>query len=197
MKNRLLFILVVTIIFSSCNNEEKRLAENEREEQKKEAVYQEVAKAWNFNAQPQNAISQSLVSSWSQWRALLNELSQKPQSSIGAFRTKAKTLSAKSEELAANIPVQFNKPEVKSRLSVLSTKINALDLYMNLDKIPAAKVSSTIQEINDELRSVQMQLDEIVRKSKIPKEAGESDLIRMRDTARAIPTTPKEILLPQ
>jgi hypothetical protein len=35
--------------------------------------------------------------------------------------------------------------------------------------------------------SLQSQLDEIVRKNTIPKEEGESDLIQMLDTSRAIP----------
>ncbi len=197
MTNRFLLLMLLTFALASCDDEAKRTAEIARDQQKKETVYDNVAKAWVFNSQPLNATSQSLVSTWPQWRELLNELSQKPQSSIGAFRTKAKTLSAKADALAANIPVRYNKPEVKSRLAVLKTKINSLDLYMNLDQIPDAKVAETIREINAELRSVQMQFDEIVRKSMIPKEAGESDLIRMLDTARAVPTSKQEILLPQ
>jgi hypothetical protein len=34
--------------------------------------------------------------------------------------------------------------------------------------------------------------DEIVRKSEIPKEEGESDMIRMLDPTRAIPTSPNK-----
>jgi hypothetical protein len=34
-------------------------------------------------------------------------------------------------------------------------------------------------------------MDKIVEKSKIPIEEGESDLLRMMDTSRAIPNTPK------
>ena len=82
----------------------------------------------------------------------------------------------------------YNKPEVKSRIAVLICKINSLNLYINLDEIPDDKVVALIIEINIELRSLQNQLDEIVRKSTIPKEEGESDLIQMLDTSRAIPT---------
>jgi hypothetical protein len=42
------------------------------------------------------------------------------------------------------------------------------------------------------LASLGRQMDEIVRRSEIPKEEGESDMIRMLDTARAIPPTPKK-----
>ena len=68
---------------------------------------------------------------------------------------------------------------------------------MNLDAIPADKVVLSIKGVNDELRSLQMQLDEIVKKSQIPLEEGESDMIKMLDTTRAIPTSRTPILLPQ
>jgi hypothetical protein len=82
----------------------------------------------------------------------------------------------------------YNKPEVKSRIAVLICKINSLNLFINLDEIPDDKVVALIIEINIELISLQKQLDEIVRKSTIPREEGESDLIQMLDTSRAIPT---------
>ena len=38
--------------------------------------------------------------------------------------------------------------------------------------------------------SLQRQMDKIVEKSKIPIEEGESELMKMMDASRAIPTTP-------
>mgnify|MGYP001491004032 FL=1 len=73
-------------------------------------------------------------------------------------------------------------------ISVSFCKINSLNLYINLDEIPDDKVVALVIEINIELISLQKQLDEIVRKSTIPREEGESDLIQMLDTSRAIPT---------
>jgi hypothetical protein len=124
---------------------------------------------------------------WNEWRLFLNELNQKPKSTIGAFQKKAKELSKKAADLNNNIPIAYNKPEVKSRISVLISKINALNLFINLDEIPDQKVVALVAEINIQLVSLQSQLDEIVRKSTIPKEEGESDLIQMLDTSRAIP----------
>jgi hypothetical protein len=40
-------------------------------------------------------------------------------------------------------------------------------------------------------------MDKIVEKSKIPVEEGESDLLKMMDTARAIPNTPIDPNLPR
>lgn len=197
MIQRILLFIIICTSLSSCSDESKRLSEIERDQKKKEEVYNTIQKAWQFNAQPLNATSQSLVSDWKEWRDLLNELSQKPQSSIGAFRTKSKTLSKKVELLANKVPIKYSIPEVRSRISVLTTKINSLDLYMNLDNIPSQKVILSIKGINEELQSLQMQLDEIVKKSLIPLEEGESDMIKMLDTTRAIPTARPELLLPE
>jgi hypothetical protein len=41
------------------------------------------------------------------------------------------------------------------------------------------------------VNALQFQLEEITRKSQIKIEEGESDMLRMLDTTRAIPTTPK------
>ena len=72
----------------------------------------------------------------------------KPKSSINAFRKKAIALSKKAEDLNKNIPEKFNNPQVKSRISILVTQLNQLDLYINLDKIPAEKVIAIVVRKN-------------------------------------------------
>ena len=164
-----------------------RQKENLKDTQKKTVVFNTINSKWNFNTQPINPAAQGALTIWSEWRILMGELAQKPKSTIGAFQQKAKILSKKAIDLNNNIPIAYNKPEVKSRISVLITKINALDLFINLQNIPANKVVGLIQEINIQIRSIQTQLGEIVRKNTIPRE-GESDLIKMLDTTRAIPS---------
>ena len=89
-----------------------------------------------------------------------------------------------------NIPFEFSKPQIKSRISTLITKVQMLDLFLNLDNIPYKKVTQLVAEINLELVSLQRQMDKIVDKSNIPVEEGESELMKMMDTSRAIPNTP-------
>lgn len=190
-----LFILFATLL--SCNDEVKqREIEHTQDLKKKELIFATLDKSWNFNTQPLNVTSQSLLANWTQWRELLRELSQKPQSSIGAFQKKSKALSKKAMDLNQQIPAQFDKPEIKSRIAVLITKINSLNLYINLNEIPEQKIVVLIKEINSDLISLQAQMDEIVRKSLIPKEEGESEMIRMLDTSRAVPTVQKDKILP-
>ncbi len=179
--------LVLFLMLSCQENKEQRLVENAKNAKKQEIIFDNINKGWNFNAKPINTTSQGLVGMWNEWRIFLSELNQKPKSTIGAFQKKAKELSKKAADLNNNIPIAYNKPEVKSRIAVLISKVNALNLFINLDEIPYQKVVALVNEINIQLVSLQTQLDEIIRKSTIPKEEGESDLIQMLDTSRAIP----------
>lgn len=181
----------------SCNdNSEKRDAENRKDAKKKEVIFENINKGWNFSNPTLVPESQSIVNKWNEWRLFVDELNLKPKSSIGAFQKKAKTLSKKVSDLSNTIPAPFNKPEIKSRISVLTTKINAINLFINLDDIPDQKVVTLVSEINQEMVSLTQQMNEIMRKNAIPKEEGESDMIRMLDTSRAIPSVKKDKILP-
>ena len=189
-------LLLLLVFLSSCKEDPKsRAIEQEKETKKREVLFSNINKGWNFNSQPTNETSRSLANNWAQWRLFLNELGQKPKSSIGAFQQKAKTLSKRAMELNINIPIQFNLPEVKSRIAVISTKINAINLYIHLNQIPDKKIVQLIQEINSEVASLQSQFDEIKVKSKIKIEDGESDMLRMLDATRAIPTNPNQKII--
>jgi hypothetical protein len=180
--------MAIFLLFSCQDEEAQRLAA-QKDAKKKEQIFANINKGWNFSIPQLNPQTQPLVANWSELRMFLLELGQKPQSSIGAFQKKAKVLSTKALELSNNIPISFNKPEVKSRIAVLTTKVNSINLFINLQEIPDAKVVALVSEINLETASLFRQMDEIVRKSEIPKEEGESDMIRMLDTARAIPNS--------
>ena len=190
MKLRFLATLLVFACITSCQEDPKaRAFEQEKETQKREVVFANVNKGWNFNSQPSNQTARSLTVNWTEWRVFLNELGQKPKSSIGAFQQKAKTLSKRAAELNNNIPIKFNLPEIKSRIAVITTKVNAINLYIHLNQIPDKKIVQLVQEINTELASLNAQLDEIRIKGEIKIEDGEADMIRMLDTTRAIPSS--------
>ena len=182
--------LLLVLIVSCKNNDDILIAENLKAVKKKEVVFANIDKGWIFNTQPSNATSQTLTTNWTEWRIFLDELSKKPNSTIGAFQQKAKNLSKKALDLKTKIPAKFNGPAIKARITVLITKVNSLDLYINLNQIPDAKVVQLIGEINTQIQSLQAQMDEITRRSQIKTEDGESDLIKMMDTTRAIPSNP-------
>lgn len=191
MKFKIFCLLFGAVLLVSCqHDEEKRLTEQKKDAQKKELIFNNINKGWNFNTPPLNPKAQVLVNNWTELRMFVSELNQKPKSSIGAFQKKAKVLSTKAADLNKNIPFTFNKPEVKARIAVIMTKMNSINLFINLQEIPDQKIIALIADSNLEIASLYSQMNEIVRKSEIPKEEGESDMIRILDTARAIPTKP-------
>lgn len=190
MKYRIALFLLLIFMLNSCQNEnEKRLAENKKEAKKKEIIFNNINKGWSFIDEPINEISEKNVSEWKEWGEFLKELGGKPRKTIGAFQKKSAAIAKKAMALNNNIPAQFNQPQIRSRISILITKVKMMDLFIHLHKIPDDKVTFLIGEINKELVSVQRQMDKIVEKSKIPQEEGESDFLRMLDTARAIPNS--------
>ncbi|MFY0482303.1 hypothetical protein ACI6PS_06810 [Flavobacterium sp. PLA-1-15] len=191
MKIKVYYILFLLIMGVSCQDDDaKRETARLKNLEKREKVFETINKNWSFSEKPMDQEMQTWLSNWSEWSNFLTELKQKPKSSIGAFKKKSKTLSKKVRDLNNNIPIKFASPQVKSRIAILTTQINSLDLYMNLDNVPAEKVVALVPEINKALLSLQLQFEEIVRRDKIPMEQGESDMIKMLDTTRAIPSTP-------
>ena len=191
MKSKIYCLLFALVALISCQDEEAQRQAALRDAKKKEQIFSNINDGWNFTRPSLNPKTQAMVANWTSLRLFTNELTQKPKSSIGEFRKKAKALSKLAQDLDKNIPHTFNKPEVKSRIAVLTTKINSINLYINLHDIPDQKVIANVKDANIELSAFYRQMDEILRKSEIPKEQGESDMIRMLDTARAIPNTPK------
>jgi hypothetical protein len=192
MKFKYIYVFLLIFGLFSCKNEnEKRQEESIKDIKKKELIFSIIEKAWVFNAKPINETSRSSALAWKELREFLSELDQKPKKTIGAFQKKSAELSKKVMALNNQIPVQFDKPQIKARIAILITKVRMLDLYIHLKDIPEQKVIALIPEINIQLVALQNQMDKIVKKSKIPLEEGESDLIKMMDSARAIPNTPQ------
>lgn len=193
MKTKYILLLLSFLIISSCKNDnDNRLLEQQKDIKKKEVVFKNINNAWVFNVPQLQPQTQSMVANWAEWKLFLEEFKQKPKSSIGAFIKKSEKLTKRAFDLGNTFPPQLNIPAVKSRISVLLTQIRMLDLYMHLQNIPDQKVAALIPEINLAIASFTMQLEEITIKNAIPKERGESDMIRMLDTSRAIKSEVKQ-----
>lgn len=190
MNLKFILFLLSSILLLSCQDEDA-LREKERLKsiEKSELVFAKINKGWNFDRTSSTQEVQSILKNWNQWNDFSRELEQKPKSSINAFRKKAIALSKKAESLNTNIPAKFDNPQVKSRIAIIITQLHQLDLYINLDKIPAEKVVAIIPNVNKGLQSLEAQFQEIIRKEKIPVEQGEADMIKMLDTTRAIPSS--------
>ena len=201
MKYKITYFLCLIVLLASCKEEDnqKRIAENAKDAKKKEVIFNNIKKGWEFYDEPINEATEEGVKTWNELRLFMQELAQKPKKTISAYQQKAKAISKKAMALNNNIPELFNKPQIKSRVSVLITKVRLLDMFIHLDDIPEKKVVQLVGEINKELATLQRQMDILTEKSKIPVEEGEDEMRRMLlDSARAIPNSmmPNQSVIP-
>lgn len=192
MKYKLSYFLCLLVLMISCKGEDnqKRIAENAKDAQKKKIIFENIKKGWDFYDEPINEATEEGVKTWNELRLFIQELAQKPKKTISAYQQKSTAISKKAMALNNNLPELFNKPQIKSRISVLITKVRLLDMFIHLDDIPDKKVVQLVGEINKELATLQRQMDIITEKSKIPVEEGEDEMRRMLlDSARAIPNS--------
>lgn len=190
MKFKLITFIFPLLVLFSCQDEDAiRETERLKNAEKSEIIFDKINKSWNFKSVQATDEVESILKNWNQWNDFTKELEQKPKTSINAFRKKAIALSKKAEDLMFTVPPKFKSPQVRSRISIIITQLHSLDLYINLDKIPAEKVVSIIPNVTKGLESLEAQFEEILRKEKIPLEQGEADMIKMLDTTRAIPSS--------
>jgi hypothetical protein len=186
MKYIRLFILCIlpAVLFSCQDDEKAQQAEVLRAQNHNDSILKIISSNWKFNIPAANPKVQQQVAGWTEWQQFKAELAQKPSGSLGTYKQKVNDLAESAEQLRNNIPPVFDKPQVRSRIGVLITKVRSLYTYLNLNVAQDKKVVSLINEVNRETISLQSQFDEIVRRGEIRREAGEEEMLRALDTVR-------------
>lgn len=184
MKGFIATILVLALGLMACENDSQQQLEAQKIAEKNEAVFKNISKMWQFNFPNARPEVKSILNGWNEWRQFEIELSQKPKSTLSAFKMKIKNVSSKADTLVVSIPMEYNKPQILSRITTLNTKLKSLETFMNLEVIPQQKVAKLIPEINEEINGLYNQWNEIVIKKAIPKEIGEELMLQALDTTR-------------
>lgn len=184
MKGFIATILVLALGLMACENDSQKQLEAQKIAEKNEAVFKNISKMWQFNFPNARPEVKSILNGWNEWRQFEIELSQKPKSTLSAFKMKIKNVSSKADTLVISIPMEYNKPQILSRITTLNTKLKSLETFMNLEVIPQQKVAKLIPEINEEINGLYNQWNEIVIKKAIPKEIGEELMLQALDTTR-------------
>lgn len=186
--------LFFLLLFSACKDDDQmRQIESAKALKAKELVFNAIDKAWVFAPRALSPESQTISNSWNDWRLFIDELNQKPKGTIGAFQRKTKSLVQKSETLNNSIPEKINKPQVRSRLMAMITKVKALDTFLNLDRIPDKKVVLLVSDLNLEVNAIHDQIEEIVRRSNIQLEEGEAEMLNAVKGKDTIPMSASAI----
>ena len=179
-----LSIFILLLVFVSCNDFSEQNEQSLKLAQKNEAVFKAISKKWVFIFPDSKSEVKQSLESWNKWQQFKRELEEKPKTSLLAFQLKVTNVSKRVDSLSLTVPENFNIPQVRSRLITLNTKIKSLDTFIHLEDIPQKKILDLIVEINEEIKGVYTQLDEVVVKKAIPKEIGEDLMIRALDTTR-------------
>jgi hypothetical protein len=179
---KFLFLLASFFILVGCT--EKQNVKSEKAAQKNDVIFKSISSKWQFNFPSNNSSVETTLKNWNHWEQFKKELEQKPKTSLLAFKMKSKNVALRADSLSLSVPSEFNIPQVRSRLVTLKTKLNALEMYLNLNEIPEKKVISLITEVNSEIKGVYGQWNEIIIKKAIPREIGEDEMIKALDTSR-------------
>lgn len=171
------------MLFISCNEDNNQI-DNEKVIAKNKQTFNLVNSIWNLKTPVLSSAAQNEVASWNAWQQFVIEINQKPKSNLTAFQLKTKNISSKIDSLQFSIPETFDKPQVRSRITSLNTKIKMLDTFIHLTDVPQHKIKELIPEINSEIAALVSQWEEIIIKRSIPKEVGEDYMIQALDTTR-------------
>lgn len=184
MNRFIISFIFFVIALSSCQDDKQHLIDAQKIAQKNEAVFKNISKMWQFQFPSARPEVTATLNTWNAWRQFEIELLQKPKSTLSAFQLKTKNIATKADALVTTIPFEYNKPQVLSRIAALNTKLKSLEMYLHLNVIPEQKIAKLIPEINEEIKGLYSQWDEIIIKKAIPKEIGEDLMLQALDTAR-------------
>lgn len=183
------------VLFSSCQENEKSAEEQEMALTKqRDSIFKTIDDQWIIQVPKLNKNVENNLYNWQEWNNFENEYRVKPVTSLRAFQAKSRTLSKLASEMQNNIPEVYNKPDVRSRIFLLNTNLNSLEMLLELDLIPAKEVKELFVKINKNYQSLANQFDEILIRKAIPMEMGEREMIQSLDTIKraTLNAIPKE-----
>lgn len=182
----------------SCKKDtENRLLASKKENKKKEVICFNIHAAWVFNVNVLKKNASKTSEEWKNWQLFLSDFTKVPKNDLRSLQKKSVELSKKVDYLSGTIPLEYDFPQIKSRIAALTTKVKMLDMYLHLRELQENKIMLLFPDINSQIVALQNQMNKIVIKSKIPLEEGESELRKMLDSSRAIPNVKPDPNLPR
>lgn len=148
---------------------------------------------WKFKAPEYSDDVFYALNNWEEWRMMINNLEKKPAKSISAYQKKVSDLLNQIESLPETLPEGFQNQAILSRINLLKTHAQTLDMLLELNPIPYKETLPYFNLIQKDIRSIANQFQEVITKKNIPIESGEEQVRISVDTVRraqinAIPT---------
>lgn len=187
-----LFILIIFAGFISCK-EDKPTPIEKTTSISNDSIAKIIHSKWNFKSPKYSDDVYYVLNNWNEWRTMINHLENKPAGNITDYLKKTSDLVTMINSLPNSVPENFNNPAVISRINLLLTHAQNLEMLLELNPVPHKEVTPLLNHIQKDISSISNQFQEIITKNKIPKEVGE-DAVRVsvdtvkRATLNAIPT---------
>lgn len=187
-----LFYLMILIALGSCQKD-VILEDNTESGITHDSLIQLLDAEWKFKAPEYSDDVFYALNNWEEWRMMINNLEKKPAKSISAYQKKVSDLLNQIESLPETLPEGFQNQAILSRINLLKTHAQTLDMLLELNPIPHKETLPYFNLIQKDIRSIANQFQEVITKKNIPIESGEEQVRISVDTVRraqinAIPT---------
>ncbi|MHC5353152.1 hypothetical protein ACYSNX_03020 [Myroides sp. LJL115] len=148
----LLIVLFCLTAFSCQQKDNSQQKLNESVMQHNDSVFAFLETNWHFQVKQNSQELQTILDDWKIWQEFAQELAIKPVTSIGAYQNKIKVLDNKLSSLSyLKYPEALDTPDIKARVTVLSTSIKNLNMFLQLNPIDIDKVQQSLDQVNENL----------------------------------------------
>ncbi len=181
---RYLLILFIFLSALTACKKETIIIDPTTIERHQDSLVRNIHEHWKFKVSVKNSAVNQKLGNWKEWRHFVNELTIAPELSISHLQHKAKNLVEKVGKLRENIPELYDQNQTISRIALLETYVQNLDMHLEFEPINQTEITKLLENIQKSTNSLLYQFDEFEIKAKIPKEEGENQAIQSIDTLK-------------
>lgn len=181
---RYLLILFIFLSALTACKKETIIIDPTTIERHQDSLVRNIHEHWKFKVSVKNSAVNQKLGNWEEWRHFVNELTIAPELSISHLQHKAKNLVENVGKLRENIPELYDQNQTISRIALLETYVQNLDMHLEFEPINQTEITKLLENIQKSTNSLLYQFDEFEIKAKIPKEEGENQAIQSIDTLK-------------
>lgn len=180
------YLLILSIFLSALTacKKETIIIDPTTIERHQDSLVRNIHELWKFKISVKNSAVNQKLGNWEEWRHFVNELTIAPELSISHLQHKAKNLVENVGKLRENIPELYDQNQTISRIALLETHVQNLDMHLEFEPIDQTEITKLLENIQKSTNSLLYQFDEFEIKAKIPKEEGENQAIQSIDTLK-------------
>lgn len=162
-------ILFVSWLLVQCDKKPEATSTVEQSAVSGDSVLVVMKKNWKFDQIQYPAEAYAVLNNWDNWRIFFQNLQKRPTNSLRAYKEQVKMLLSDVESVESSVPEGFQNPRIFSRINVLKTHLQQLDMYLELNPLPLKDIQSLLPKIDKDIRVVIFQFKEKIEKDKLPK----------------------------